>query len=466
MLLDNTHSLHAADAEQPYRNVALLEKYLDKLLSPYNSFVRNQVTTSSIVFICIVLALILANSPLASYYENFINLKLGLHFGAKIFTANLQHWINDGLLALFFFVIGLEIKQQLLVGILKSKRRSLVIVAAALGGMLCPALIFYLLNHNGPAAHAWGIPIATDTAFALGILMLLKKRIPHELFAFLTALAIIDDVVAVMVIAVFYTQDLNTLYLLAAGVIFAVLVFLNLLGVHKPLPYLALGILLWLAILWSGVHATVAGILLALTIPARSKTGPHGFRRQVRKLLRRFESKQLATQNIELVDANQHLMVNELQKLAKLATTPLQRWKAFFDKPVVLMVLPLFAFINVGIPCNLQLFTLSLQHPISLGISLGLIFGKALGIFTAGWCSVKLLGGVLPPQVNFHHLAATSILCGIGFTMSMFIANLSFEPASVELILAKTGILTASCIAGVVGYIWLRLVSQLECSQQ
>ncbi len=466
MRSEKIHFFHPADGESTEsRNITFLEKRLDELLSPY-AFIRNQVTTSSILLICIIAALILANSPLANYYQDIVNLKFGLHFGSKIFIANLQHWINDGLLTLFFFVIGLEIKQQMLIGVLSNHKRALVIICAALGGMLCPALLFYLFNQHTSASHAWGIPIATDTALALGILMLLKNRVPSGLFIFLTALAIIDDVGAVLIIALFYTQQLNGYALLAAALTFGVLILFNLLGIRQSMLYLCFGILLWLNILLSGVHASIAGILLAMTIPARSKTGPRGFIRQVRKLLRRFEIKQLKSQRTVFTDASQHAIVYELEKLSKLATTPLQRWKAILDKPVVLFILPVFGFINAGIPYDLKLLALTLTHPISLGISLGLIVGKAVGIFAASWCAVKFVGGALPPQVTFRHLAAISLLCGIGFTMSMFIANLSFDSSSLELTLAKASILTASCIAGVSGYLCLRWVSYSALSQQ
>ena len=461
MLPENMHFFHSADGEEErYRYITTLEKRVDKLLLPYNSFIRNQVTSSSLLFICIIVALILANSPWAHYYENFANLSFGIHFSNHIFIANLQHWVNDGLLALFFFVVGLEIKQELLVGVLRSYRRAMVIICAAGGGMILPALIFYLCNHQGSASHAWGIPMATDTAFALGILMLLKKRIPQGLFTFITALAIIDDMGAVLVIALYYTKHIDTYYLLSACFILAILVLLNIMGVRKALPYLILGIILWGIILLSGIHATIAGILTALTIPARPKTGPRGFIRQVRNLLRRFEIKQVKTQRSVFADSTQHAIVFELEKFAKQATTPLQRWKGILDRPIILVVLPLFAFINAGIPIHFKELGTALQHPIVMGITLGLIVGKTLGIFSVTWLIVKFAGGALPPQVKFSHVAATSLICGVGFTMSMFVANLSFPPEAPELVLAKTGILLASCCAGLAGYCWLRLVSR------
>jgi len=461
MLPENKHFFHPADGEEErYRYITTLEKRVEKLLLPYNSFIRNQVTSSSLLFICIITALILANSPWASYYQNFIQLSFGIHFSNRIYVANLQHWINDGLLALFFFVVGLEIKQELLVGVLRSYKRAIVIIFAAAGGMLLPACIFYLCNHHTDTAHAWGIPMATDTAFALGILMLLKKRIPQGLFTFLTALAIIDDMGAVLVIALYYTQHVDSHYLISACIILAMLILLNIMGVRKPLPYLLLGIVLWSAILFSGIHATIAGILTALTIPARPKTGPRGFIRQVRNLLRRFEIKQVKTQRSIFADSTQHAIVSELEKFAKQATTPLQRWKDILDRPVILIVIPLFAFINAGIPLQWQEITSHLHHPLILGIILGLVVGKTLGIFITTWFMVKFAGGALPPQVKFGHIAATSLICGIGFTMSMFVANLSFNGNAQALILAKTGIMIASCLAGIAGYVWLRLISR------
>lgn len=458
---ENMHIFHSIEGEEErYRYATVLEKRLDRLLSPYSSFIRNQVTTSSLLFICIIAALLLANSPWAYYYQSFVNLSFGIHFHHHFFSANLQRWVNDGLLALFFFVVGLEIKQEMLVGVLRSYRRAMVIICAAIGGMFWPALIYYFITKHGDAAHAWGIPMTTDTAFALGLLMLLKQRVPQGLFTFLTALAIIDDMGAVLVIALYYTQHVDTYYLLSACFVLTILILLNLMGVRRPIPYLLLGIVLWSTILLSGIHATIAGILTALTIPARPQTGPRGFIRQVRRLLRRFEIKQVKTQRSIFADATQHEIVHELEKLAKQATTPLQRWKAVFDRPVVMLVLPLFAFLNAGIPLHFGQFFTQIKHPIIMGITLGLVLGKTLGIFSTTWFMVKYVGGFLPPNVTLGYIAPASLICGIGFTMSMFIANLSFGPYSEQLLLAKTGILLASCIAGMGGYLWLLFTSK------
>jgi len=368
-------------------------------------------------------------------------------------------------MALFFFVIGLEIKRELLGGELQNVRLAVPVVAASIGGMVVPALIYAIFNAGTPASHGWGIAVATDTAFAVGILALLGKRVPLAVAAFLTALAIIDDIGAVLVIAIFYTETILKTHLIYAAILLAGLILLNLLGVRRPAPYFLGGGLVWLAMLESGIHATVAGILVALTVPARPRHGPYWFLRRTRRLIDEFEQleqkKQQQKENNDniLGAADQHTIVEQVQDTAHKATTPLQLWERSLENPVALLVLPVFALANAGVPVNAAAVPAMLTDPIILGILLGLVVGKTIGISIFCWLALKSGFGYLPPAMNLKHVIGISLLGGMGFTMSIFIAGLSFSNSPEQLQVAKSAILLASLIAGLCGYLWLRITS-------
>jgi NhaA family Na+:H+ antiporter len=377
-----------------------------------------------------------------------------------------RHWINDGLLSLFFFVIGLEIKRELLVGELREPARSLPVVAAALAGMLVPALLFYLINRESGALHGWAIPMATDTAFAIGVLGLLGRRVPSGLTAFLMALAIIDDMGAVLVIALFYAQDISLPHLLTAAALLGVLVLANLLGVRRPLVYVAVGGLVWLAVLGSGVHATVAGIAVAATVPARSKHSPRSFLKRSRRLIDEFEAIERSADSPPiLAEPEKHAVVERLQETAEKATTPLQTWERTLEHPVALLVLPLFALVNAGIAVEPEALPRLLLDPLAVGIVVGLVIGKAAGISLASGAVLLLGRGRLPGGMSLYHTVGLGLLGGMGFTMSIFIAALGFGNDAEQLVIAKTGVLAASLLAGVSGYLWLRLGSARSFSR-
>jgi NhaA family Na+:H+ antiporter len=322
-------------------------------------------------------------------------------------------WINDGLMAIFFFLVGLEIKREILRGELASVRQAILPVAAAAGGMLAPAAIYALLNAGGPGARGWGIPMATDIAFALGALALLGKRVASSLRVFLTAVAIADDLGAVAVIAIFYTSGLSWPALAVAAVLLVVLLVTGRAGIHHPLPYLVLGLVVWVAVLESGVHATVAGVLLAFIIPAsRGREGSRGRRPHQAPLLDRLEH-------------------------------GLEPWVAF-------VIMPVFALANAGVRVSSDIAA-SLADPIALGVILGLFVGKQLGIVASCWALIRSGLGSMPSRATWRQLYGVSLLCGIGFTMSLFIATLAFEPGD-TLTPAKIGVLTGSLISGIVGY--------------
>jgi len=407
-------------------------------------FARIEASGGVILLICAIIALLWANSPFAASYYHFWETELAITIGGLSFSHHLIEWVNDGLMVIFFLVVGLEIKRQLTTGELSRPRRAALPLAAALGGMLAPAGIYLLINAGGPGESGWGIPMATDIAFTLGILALLGSRAPLSLKVFFTALAIADDLGAVLVIALFYTSEISWISLLIAAIILVALIGLNRARVYEPLPYALLGIGLWLAFLESGIHPTIAGVLLAITIPTRSPPDTGSLLAQCISVLDEFESpvaRQAINQN------RQQAAAQTLETVADRMQSPAQRLEHNLLPWTTYVILPIFALANAGV--TLQ-FDLSLFGPVSLGIILGLVVGKPLGITLLTWLAVRLNLAELPRDVGWTQLISTSILAGIGFTMSLFIASAAFNDATL-LAEAKLGILIASVLAGILG---------------
>lgn len=436
------------------------ERRFIKVLTPFEEFVNGQTTSGLLLMASAVIALILANTIFYETYAHILHMDVGLNIGAWKLEMSLHHWVNDALMALFFFLVGMELKREILVGELSDLRKATLPIVAAIGGMVVPALIFFLLNSEGDASRGWGIPMATDIAFAVGALVLLGNKVPKALVTFLVALAIVDDLGAVLVIAIFYTKEIMPLWLGAAALIFAVLVFFNIVGVRKTLPYFLVAVLLWYAVLQSGVHATIAGVLGAFSVPARPKYDASLFVERLRELVDRFKAgldsgKNILT-NSQLQDVAQSLEtdVNNVQ-------TPLQNLEHHWHVPVAFFVIPVFALFNAGVPLQFDSWSAVLSNPIVLGVSLGLIVGKFIGIVGASWIFIKLGLSQLPTGVKFSQLAGVAILAGIGFTMSIFVAELAYASSHIDyLVMAKVGILSASLIAGVIGYFWLWTVAK------
>jgi NhaA family Na+:H+ antiporter len=435
------------------------EKSFDKILTPFEEFIHRQTTSGLLLMGTAVLALVLANGPLASAYEHLVHTLIGLNIGSWTLEMSLHHWINDGLMALFFFVVGLELKREMLVGELAKPRNAALPIAAAIGGMVVPALIYFAINPDGDAALGWGIPMATDIAFAIGALALLASRVPKSLITFLVALAIVDDLGAVMVIALFYTDTIALGPLAAAGGLFALLLLFNLSGIRKTTPYFIVAVLLWYALMQSGVHATLAGILGALSVPAVPRYNPERFSEHVRELMQRFDASHQPGKSIMTNDALR-AVVQTLENGVHSVEAPLQRLEHLWHMPVAYLVIPIFALANAGIPLEFASLGETLTHPVLLGVSLGLVLGKFIGITGFSWLVLKLGVAELPKDTRFTQIAGVSLLAGIGFTMSIFVAQLGFEGREDLLLLAKTGILAASLLAGVAGFIWLYLVSK------
>lgn len=425
------------------------------ILRPFQRFFKTEASSGILLLAFTVIALIWANSPWAASYESLWQTPVTIGGGILSLTKPLILWINDGLMAVFFFLVGLEIKREILVGELASPRRAALPVIAALGGLLTPALIYTLLNAGQESAAGWGIPIATDIAFALGIMALLGDRVPTSLKIFLTALAIVDDLSAVLVIALFYTAEIAWVSLLVGFIALGILFLLNRLGVHNSLIYAVLGIVVWVAFLKSGVHATIAGVLLALTIPVRTHLNPDHFIRDSRGLLDKFEhAGDNGNGESVLVNETRQAAVHALEAAAGQVQAPLQRiehnlvpWVAFF-------IMPVFALTNAGVALSGDIGA-TVSQPVTLGVIFGLVIGKPLGITLFSWLAVRVGLADKPADVTWGQLHAVGWLAGIGFTMSLFIAGLAF--GGIELLpLAKTGILIASLIAGMIGYVLLR----------
>ncbi len=422
---------------------------IHRLIRPFQEFARIQASSGIVLLACTVLALLWANSPWGEAYARLLETKASVGVGGFAITESLLHWINDGLMAVFFFVVGLEIKREVLAGELSSFRKAALPVAAAAGGMVAPALLYTALNAGGPGAPGWGIPMATDIAFALGVLALLGSRVPASLKVFLAAFAIADDIGAVLVIALFYTAHINVT---ALGVGFGVLLLSALAngsGVRRPLIYAFLGLLAWVAFLESGVHATVAGVLLAMTIPARTRLEPGEFLAQSRDVLDHFERADAAGGEEE--DERQAAL-HTLEVACERVQTPLLRMEHALHPWVSFFIMPVFALANAGVA--LSGGGAGLVSPVPLGIILGLMVGKPLGVTLFAWLAVKSGVADKPDGVSWRHLHGAGWLGGIGFTMALFIAGLAFADPALQSV-AKLGILTASLVAGVVGYLIL-----------
>ena len=424
-----------------------------RALDTFEQFAHSEASGGLVLLACTAIALAWANSPWSESYFHLWEVPVTIGAPGFGLTETLHHWINDGLMAVFFFVVGLEIKREMLVGELSSVRQAALPIAAAVGGMVVPAALFTLVNFGGPGAAGWGIPMATDIAFALGIVALLGSRVPLALKVFLAALAIVDDIGAVLVIAVFYTATISWTSLGVAAVVLAVLLTFNRANVRHPAPYALLGIVLWVAFLKSGIHATIAGVLLAMTIPARTRIAQLAVAAQVRDGLAEFEEASGPAVNV-MTNSAQQEAIERIEDACEGAQTPLMRLEHGLHGIVALAIMPIFALANAGVALGGDLAG-AFAQPVTLGIMLGLVVGKPLGIMLASWLAVRSGVAVLPGGATWRLVHGISWLAGIGFTMSLFIAGLAFPDAAL-LDASKLGILAASIAAGLTGWFLLR----------
>ena len=375
----------------------------------FKSFFESEKNGGIILMICVVISLGIANSNLAESFALLLTQTLGFHIGTNSINYTVSAWINDGLMAIFFLLVGLEIKRELIEGELSSLKKASLPVLAAMGGMIVPASIYFLFNKGTETSHGWGIPMATDIAFALAIIAMLGKSVPSSLKIFLAALAIVDDLGAILVIAIFYTDQIHWNYLYMAGGIVVLLILLNYFKVKSLWFYLLPGILLWYFVHHSGIHATIAGVLLAFTIPTNETS----------------------------------------------VKSPLEKLEHFLVKPVNFLIMPIFALANTNITFEKGMLA-GLASPLGYGIILGLFFGKTIGVTLFSWIAVKAKLAKLPSRANWKHVIGVGMLAGIGFTMSIFISMLSFKNNAYFIQEAKFAILCASIISGVIGFVYLK----------
>jgi NhaA family Na+:H+ antiporter len=430
------------------------EPPIAQVLKPLQEFMKNELSGGVLLLMCTVTALVWANSPWGDVYTRVWQTPLSVGIGGWELSKPVLLWINDGLMAVFFFLVGLEIKREILAGELSQPRQAVLPIVAAVGGMVVPAVLFTAVNGGGPGASGWGVPMATDIAFAFGVLTLLGRRIPIQLKIFLISVAIVDDLGAVLVIAFFYTPQISLSSLGVGAVILLALIAANWSGIRHPFIYALLGFGgLWLAFLISGVHATIAGVVAAMAIPARPRIGKREFMEKSRILLTEFETRGQDRDDI-LANKEQAEVAEALELASDLAQTPLQRMEHALQPWVLIGIMPLFALANAGIVMPGD-WSFALAHPVALGVILGLVLGKQIGITLFSWMAVRSGLAELPRRVGWRQLYGVGWLAGIGFTMSLFIANLAFHDPEL-LGLAKIGILAASLISGLIGWILLR----------
>ena len=439
---------------------APLERSFLKFSLPFESFIDSQIVAGVVLLVSAITAIFMVNFGGQYSYEALSALKLTISLGDWEISHSIHYWINDGLMVLFFFILGLEIKYECLVGALSDLKDAALVIVMAIGGMVFPALIYSaIIWVSGVDAHqGWGIPMATDTAFAIGILTLLGAKAPRAAYILLTGLAIVDDMGAVAVIGFFYTEQIDAQSLFWAGLTLLIMLLINLVGIRKPFFYLTGGVFLWWFILQSGVHATTAGLLAAMMVPTRPYANKTWFRRKMQNIVEDFQKADTPYTPI-LENEQQHALAVRAEDIAKQTTAPILRWGYTLDKPVSLIILPLFAFLNAGVmlPTVLPEFK---DTVVSIAIILGLVLGKGIGISFFAWLGLKVGVVRLPPNVKFPHIVGIGFLAGMGFTMSLFISALAFEgqPALIEQ--AKLGIIFGSLIAGIAGMVILIFVSK------
>jgi Na+:H+ antiporter, NhaA family len=422
------------------------------LIDAARHFIHVETSSGLILLFAAVVALVWANSPWGDSYEDLWHTTLNLDLDAVVFSDSLRHWINDGLMALFFFLVGLEIKRELVHGELSSPRRAALPAIAALGGMAAPAAIYLAFNLGGDGTSGWGIPMATDIAFALGVLSLLSNRVPFSLKVFLLALAIADDIGAILVIAIFYTSEVNFEALAAAAIILGAIMAMSRNGIRNVDIYIVFGVLFWAAVYKSGIHATLAGVALGVMTPARSAYSTEDFPAAAESLLNDYRSAD---------EDDKQGVLSHVEDLAHGTEAPVDRLERKLHPWVSFGVVPLFALANAGVTISTDTVSDAASSPVALGVALGLLLGKPLGITLATFIAVRLRLCDLPTGATWPQLAAVGVLAGIGFTVSLLITSLAFTD-SASIADAKLGVLAASLAAGTVGYFLLKCLNRSE----
>lgn len=432
------------------------EKKFKKISTPIEHFVRSESAAGIALMFATILALIIANTTLIDAYSHLMHTEIGINIGTFELSHTIHHWVNHGLMSFFFFVIGLEVKREFLIGELSDIKSSILPISAAIGGMVFPAIIYAFFNTGTETISGWGVPMATDLAFAISILILLKSRVPTSLITFLIAFAIVDDIGSVMVIAAFYTESINLEAIMYAGFSFIFMVILNRIGVVHTLLYFVPGLLMWFFVLESGVHATIAGLIAAFAMPMKPRLKSKGFVDEAERLI--SEYKDISGKEEEMSEEEKSILENLRCRIESIQS-PSQRLEKNMHLPVGLLVIPIFAITNAAIELKLDVIGSLLISPVSIGIMFGLLIGKIIGVFGVSYLMVKLKLAKLPGNVRMTQVFGVSLLGGIGFTMSIFIAELGLSAIPGALEQAKMGILFTSFFAGLAGYLWLRYMT-------
>ena len=443
----------------------LIEKPRDfvynQVILTAQAFARVEAASGIVLMLAAIVALVWANSPWDKSYFDLLHTELNIDAHIVHLDLSLQHWVNDGLMTIFFFLMGLEIKRELVHGELSSVRRALLPAAAALGGMILPALIYVAFNAGSEGANGWGVPVATDIAFAIGVLSLLSKRVPFSVKIFLLALAIADDIGGILVIAIFYSSNVNFVAMGVAALILGLVYVLNRSGVKTLNIYVALGALIWVAVHESGIHATIGGVVLGLMTPASHYYNPESFADSAEDLARRYRVAQESGAH-----GVQESLLSQMEDLTKHTEAPLERLERALVGWVSFLIVPIFALANAGVGISGEVARDALSSPISHGITFGLVIGKPVGIFLFTFIAVKLGLCDLPRGATWPQIFGVGLLGGIGFTVALLITDLGFRNQPLLIDEAKIGVLVASAAAGLVGFIFLFLAGRSPANEE
>lgn len=434
---------------QPSRPARVFQS---RVVEPLQAFMRTETSAGVVILAGALVALLWANSPWKESYFDVWERHVSFHVLGLDFEHHLRDFVNDVLMVLFFFMVGLEIKREMVHGQLASPRKAALPIIAAAGGMALPATIYWLFNRGGTDMEGWGIPVATDIAFSLGVLALLGSRAPFSVKVFLLAIAVADDLGGILVIALFYSEGIALVPLLVAGGVVGLIVLANVVGIRSLVIYSGLGVLLWGALFESGIHATLAGVVLALLTPASSYYARDAFEDALRPLLDEYR-RALARGD----DAEVQAVLGEVERLARETESPLDRLEHQLAPWVSFVIVPIFAVANAGVTVSGDAVSAAIESPVAAGVALGLFLGKPVGIFTATLLAVRFGIGALPSGARWLHIAGVGLVAGIGFTVSLFITGLAFDPGAVQ-DEAKMGILAGSLLSGLAGYAWFRAV--------
>lgn len=423
-----------------------------QFLTPIQRFIRTESLSGILLFAAAIIAVVVSNLPLHDLYNTIIHYNIGIKTEHFELIKPLILWINDGLMAIFLFLIGLEIKREILIGELNSLKKASLPIFAAIGGMVIPMLMYMVINQNPETSHGWGISMATDIAFTLAILTLLGKHVPLGLKIFLTAFAIIDDLGAVLVIAIFYTSEINWILIFYAGILLTVLYLLSFFRIHNKFLLLIFGIAIWFLFLKSGIHPTIAGILTAFAVPIRQRINEFEYSEKLCKITEKLTAS-TNTNKLPVLSKKQIEEIDQLEKLTEKVQSPLQQLEHRLHTWVAFLIMPVFALANAGVHFSSDM---TIDQSLVLTIIISLFLGKTIGVFLFSFISIKMKIAALPENTNFKLILGAAVLSGVGFTMSVFIGNLAFYDEILFINSAKIGIISGSLISGIIGFIIIK----------